>query len=372
MLPRRSPFALPFPDQIGALAAVIRGTEIPPGDAGRLAEAALHHNVVGYVLDAAHSGRLALGDAEHHLLTRRHLRRVARTALLRREAGLVAGEITAACGIAPVFVKGPAIGDRVYADWRLRPYADLDVMVPAAALPTAVSGLAGTGYTVVEEFRPGYAERFGHDVHVRRYLGTSPLDVELHWRIGDDRVGAPLGHGHLLRAAERLRLEGVDILAPSLPNQLLIASVHLLSDRAKRLAWVNDIRLLAEPASTEEWEATFGTAEAVGGGLLWVLHRALDYAHLHLGLDRPRPLAAGAPPPFGPLRAVEALDVAASPHVGRLVALAGVDRLRYLRAVVVPTRAGLEGTVGGDGAGLPTLLGRHVGRAARGVRRPRR
>jgi hypothetical protein len=206
---------------------------------------------------------------------------------------------------------------------------------------------------------------------VRRAAGTVSVDIELHWRMGDDRVGIPLDHAHLLRSAEPLELEDGPVLAPSVSDQMLLASIHLLSDRGKRLSWVNDIRLVAEAASVSEWNGAFETARRNGGGLLWVLHRALDYAGHHLGLARPRPIPAGPPPSFGPLRAVEELDLQASPHLGRLVALRRAERLRYLQAVVVPTRAGLEGTVGGDGAGLPTLVARHVGRALRGVTRRR-
>lgn len=372
MIPRRTLYALPYPDDVRLLAAVIRGRQVAIHDPASFVEATLHHNVVGYALEAAHAGRLQLPEAAHRSLTNTHLRRVARTGLLRREAGLIATLIAESTGVTPIFVKGPAIGDRFYADWRVRPYADLDLMVPTNALDTVATSLAAEGYAVVEEFRPGYAARFGHDVHVRRHQGTTPLDVELHWRIGDDRVGSPLGHATLLRGAERVSIGRTPIVVPSLPNQLLIAAIHLLSDRARRLSWINDIRLMAEPAGTQEWEEAFATAEAIGGGLLWVLNRALDYVDNHLGLERDRPLLAGPPPPYGPLRAVEELDVAASPHIGRLVALRGLDRLRYLGAVAVPTRAGLEGTVGGDGAGVPKLLGRHAGRALRGVMRPRR
>ena len=197
------------------------------------------------------------------------------------------------------------------------------------------------------------------------------VDVELHWRIGDDAVGTPLGHAHLYHRAEHLAIGSADVLVPAIADQLLLLSVHLLSDRARRLAWVNDIRLVSLAADDDAWAAAFESAHSLGGGLLWVLHRALDYAAHHLALDRPRPLAAGSPPALGPLRAVEGLDLQASPHLGRLVTLRGKERLTYLRAVAVPTRAGLEGMVGGDGAGLPTLIARHAGRAIRGFMRPR-
>jgi len=371
LIPRRALLTLPSAEDVPDLERVILGRDCAPQEPERFLEAAVYHNVVGFVLASAQEGRVSLTAAQRRALADGHLRRVARTALLRREAAAVVPVITAACGVAPVIVKGPALGDRFYADWRLRPYSDLDVMVPVAALPAAVAGLAAHGFAVVEELRPGYAERFGHDVHVRRRAGAVPVDVELHWRIGDDRVGSSLGHAHLIRGAVRLELDEGVVLTASPADSLLLASVHLLSDRGKRLSWVNDIRLLAETADDEGWEAAFDTAARLGGGLPWVLHRALDYAAHHLGLERARPLPSGPPPRFGPLRAVEELDLRASPHVGRLVALRGTERLRYGYAIVVPTRAGLEGTVGDDGAGLSTLLARHAGRALRGVRRQR-
>jgi hypothetical protein len=368
---RREPFALPFPEDVPSLAAVLLGGTHTAGQPARFLEAAERHNVVAFVLAAAQEGRVRLPAPAPRQLADGHLGRIARTALLRREAARIAPVITAACGASPVVVKGPSVGDRFYSSWQQRPYSDIDLMVPASSLAGAVEALGSLGYGVMEELRPGYAERFGHDVHVRRMAGTMPVDVELHWRIGDDRVGTPLGHAHLIRSAVPLGLDGGAVVVPAVADQLLLLSVHLLSDRGKRLSWVNDVRLVAQAASEEEWNGAFATAEALGGGLPWVLHRALDYARHYLGLVQERPFPPGPPPRYGPLRAVEELDLRASPHVGRLVALRGAERLRYLQAIAVPTRAGLEGTVGGDGARLPTLVARHAGRALRGVTRRR-
>jgi hypothetical protein len=371
MLPRRPPFCLPYVDEIPALSTLVLGGALAGEPPERLAEAAAAHNVAGFVLEAAEHGRARLDPAHRRTLADAHLRRVAATALRRRELGPVTAALASALGTDPVVIKGPALAERVYPDRRLRPYGDLDLMVPRERLADAAAALVEEGYDALEEFRPGYAERFGHDVHVRRGTGAAAVDVELHWRIGDDRVGEPLDHARLLAGAEKLDIGGTHVLAPCVSDQLLLAAVHLLSDRAKRLCWVNDLRLLAEAATAQEWTESFTSANTAGGGLLWSLHRALDYAAHHLGLARPRPLPAGPPPAFGPLRAVEELDLQASPHVGRLVALRGLDRLRYLRAIALPTRAGLQGTVGGDDADLPTLLRRHAIGTVRGLMRPR-
>jgi hypothetical protein len=73
----------------------------------------------------------------------------------------------------------------------------------------------------------------------------------------------------------------------------------------------------------------------------------------------------------GTAAAVEELDMRASTHVGRLAALPWRERPGYLSAVLVPTRAGLRGTVGADGAPTLRLAVRHASRALAGLA-PRR
>lgn len=333
----------------------------------RLVAAALHHNVTGYVVRAMNAGELELPGftAEHVVDWDRSA--VLRTALLRRELSSIATPLERACDAAPLLIKGPAVTDRFYPDWRLRPSIDLDLLVPLARLQTARRALEALDYEDVEEFRPGYAERHGHDVHLRRRVGEGWwVDVELHWRVGDDPAGAALSHDRLGPAAERLDIDGTELAVPSAPAQLLVLAIHLLSDRTKRLAWINDLRLVGQALGPEQWEQAF--AEAQSCGLLWPLHRALDYAQRSFGWERPRPLPPGPPLPWGPLRAVEELNMRAAPHLGRLAALGWRDRLSFLRAVLVPTRRGLRGTVGqDDDATTWRLIRRHARKAWEGL-----
>ncbi len=150
---------------------------------------------------------------------------------------------------------------------------------------------------------------------------------------------------------------------PVLTDRLFVFSAHLLSDRKRRLVWANDLRLAALDAPPTAWEAAFGLDNA----LAWLFHRALDRVEAAFGPVRPRPRPIGAPPPFGPIRAIEAWDAPAALHLGRLAQLGWRERLRYAGQVALPTRAGLEGTVGGDGAPGWRLALRHAARAARSV-----
>jgi len=367
---RREHLTLPYADQVPLLARVLDpGVRVQPTDPDRLAAAALHHNVAGYAARALRCKDLELTTDATRLVEDFHRRSVLHTALLRRELGAVAEPLERACGVAPLLIKGPAVAERFYPDWRLRTSVDLDLLVPLTQLEAACRCLEQRGYERLVEFGPGYAERHGHDVHLRRRLSERwEIDVELHWRVGDDPAGAALTHDRLSGGAEAVQIDGCRLPTPAAPAHLVVLSVHLLSDRAKRLAWVNDLKLVAGSLNPAEWEQAFATADA--WGLLWPLHRALDYAEHHLGLRRERPRPAGPPLAFGPLRAVEELDLRASPHVGRLAAMGWRERARFLRTVLVPTREGLQGTVGtGDDASTWQLLRRHVRKARAGLTR---
>jgi len=367
---RRRAFALPFEDQVPALAALL-DAEGPsaetPADLPRFIAAADHHNVLGFVMAATHDGRLRLPDAARRRVSVLAGKRALHGRVLRRALPEVVDALERGCGVAPVLVKGAALADRHYPMASLRPSVDLDLVMPRQELLRAADALRERGFEEMVEFRRGYAERHGHDIHVFRRDGGVRLDVELHWRVGDDPVGVVLDHAFLGEGADRVTIEGAPVTVPSPPRHLLALAVHLLSDREKRLCWVHDIALVAGDASAEHWDEAFVTANRVG--LSWVLHRALDYARRHLGFERSRPRPAGDPPPFGPLRAVEELDAHAAPHLGRLVSTPWREKPGYLAAVIFPTRAGLEGTVGGDGASTWQLAKRHGRRVVRGFRR---
>jgi hypothetical protein len=364
---RRRPLSLPYEQEAALIAGLLRGEPagtLEPADSTRFVHGVLRHGFGVEVMAAVRAGRVSLPDEDRRVLADVNRLGVIRAAVLRRELPALG----AALGD-PVLVKGPALGERYYADPQLRPFADLDLLVPRERLAEATRAAIGLGYRVREEFRPEFGTLHGHDVHLVKQVGSRDADVEVHWRIGDDRLGEALDHGELMAGAERISVGGASVAVPGTPHQLLVVALHLLSDRSKRLVWVRDVELVALAADEAEWERAFELADRLG--LLWVLHRALDYAAAHLGLSRPRPRPAGDPPAWGPLRAVEDLDMRASTHVGRLAALSWRERQAYLWAVLIPTREGLRGTVGGDDAPTWRLAARHASRALAGLA-PRR
>ena len=368
---RRPPLSLPYKDQLPLLTALVGSDEAEvaaPSNSARFVEATLHHRVTGFVIRALECDRLRLPRRERELLARRGAIQLVHSGALRQELAVVEPALREACGAPPVCVKGPAVADTLYSDNRLRPFSDLDLVVPEGALERGAAALRARGYEEVEEFHPAFARRHGHDRHMRKRIGIRTVDVELHWRVGDDPTCSALNHP-FLASSTCVTIGGTEVHTPPPAEQLVCLSAHLLSDRTKRLIWVQDLALAAESASATSWRRAFELADQLG--LLWVVHRALDYAARHLGLERERPLPMGSPPPWGPLRAVEELNVPASLHFGRLATLGGRARMRYLREVLLPTADGLRGTVGQDGAGRLRLAARHVRSIGAGIR-PRR
>jgi hypothetical protein len=244
-----------------------------------------------------------------------------------------------ACGAEPLVIKGPAVSEILYEPRTLRPFADLDLLVPRSGVGAAAEALRADGYWPNLHLRPGFGERYRHDVHLSRRHGEHLLGIDLHWRVSDDPLGEQLTHERIESA--RLRIDGVEVGCPSPAEHLLVLAVHFLSDRQRRLLWIEDLRRAALAADEEQWSLAFERADR--RSLSWVLNRALDYAAHHLGLERERPVLPGPPPPWGPMRALERYEFGVAWDVGHLTSIPWRERPGYLRAMVLPTREGLRG-----------------------------
>jgi hypothetical protein len=266
-------------------------------------------------------------------------------ALLRRELGPVAELLTDATGVAPIVLKGPAVAERLYGAPGLRAYADLDVLVPRTSLRHAVSALrdagweparAGRTYAALGEPLPGFAEDYGHEFHLVRRFGPAEVHLEVHWRISDDPLSEALDHTRLAARGRAVADLGAHVIAPAAVDELLVLAVHLVSSGEQtRLIQHVDLALASKALPQSQWEEAF--AEANDLGLGWALHRALDRVAETTGVDRARPTPCPPPPPWGAMRAADALPLRLAEHVGRAAPLSWPDRVRYLGRIASAT-----------------------------------
>jgi hypothetical protein len=309
--------------RLPALRALLRDGEPLPRDAATNAAAA-YHRLTGYAVRA---------DPQSPLLDA-HRQTALGSALVRAQLPAAARTLTDAFGAAPVLVKGPAAAELHDAP-ELRPFGDLDLVVPKADLRRAADALCADGWYLSRAPRMGvaggepwrgFAESYGHELGLACDVGAKVVGLELHWRLADDPRADALDrdvlarHGHELGGA----------IAPAAPELLVALALHLVAHPDRRLSMVKDVALAAQSAG-DELARAFDLARDLGVG--WELHLALDAAAEHAGLAIERPAPRPPRPALGPLRT--ALWPGPRPvgvHVGRLAALDWPGRARYLRA----------------------------------------
>jgi hypothetical protein len=303
-----------------------------PADQVRLVEAALHHGVGGQLLAAARDRRLILSEHCIGSLETGQVVKMVRGALLREELRVLAPVIAAACGgAAPILVKGPALADRFYADPALRPFVDLDFLLPGDRLDDAASAVADAfGYTRTAPRWPQSRERHGHALEMSRVRVRHNLGLELHWRISDDPQASGLDYAQLVIGASHRLGPVTDVVVCGPASQVVLLATHLLhhSRSERRLIWLLDIAAVARAANETEWNGAFALADSLGLG--WVLHTALDETERQLGLTRPRPTSSPGPIAWGPLRAAHVVGGPLGYHLGHLATLGWSERASYL------------------------------------------
>ena len=188
-------------------------------------------------------------------------------------------EIRAACDGPVIVLKGPVVS-ALYPDPALRPFYDLDLLVPNPV--AARQSLLASGFQQSGDPRH-YQHVFHHEWPVRS--PNFPVDVELHsepkWVGGLDAPPVNV----LLSAAEPAALDVDDILTLSPAHHALVLAAHLWAhDPLARFLRVVDVALMAEASERRELNAL---ADAWGMARLW--HATMAIADALLVGARPRP-----------------------------------------------------------------------------------
>jgi hypothetical protein len=171
-----------------------------------------------------------------------------------------------------VVTKGPGIARQgtALAD---RPYIDLDVVVDPKRFTEARRVLSSVGYSVESRsIQPWTAfDRYCQEAtNLRTPEGGS---IDLHHRVAPWYWSGGLTLDYLASAAETAKVFGVQLPLASPEHNLLVAALHVVSDKARPgqtlRAW-RDLLVLARRCSTD---SVVEAAEAteLGAWILWIL-----------------------------------------------------------------------------------------------------
>jgi hypothetical protein len=187
--------------------------------------------------------------------------------------------------------KGPAIGVGIYGNLALRQFADLDILVPEAAVWRATELLRDRGYeahfTIPTRkqssfIRLSYVRLFKHE--------TDRTTVELHWRLAPRFFGAPFDTSKLWKSTRRIKLQGSSVRVPSTEDLILMLCIHGAKDCWEKLEWVSGLSELIRSEPQVDWNQLLNDAKEIGCTNIIFLGLALA----HDLLDAPVPASVFA------------------------------------------------------------------------------
>lgn len=160
--------------------------------------------------------------------------------------------------------KGPAIGVGIYGNLSLRPFADLDILVPETNVWKATELLIDRGYQAhfviparkhSSFIRLSYVRSFKHE--------TDGTTVELHWRVAPRFFGAPFDTSRLWQHAREIPLQGASVRVPLSEDLILMLCIHGAKDCWEKLEWVCGLAELVRSDSQVDWRSLLERAKDI-------------------------------------------------------------------------------------------------------------
>jgi hypothetical protein len=158
--------------------------DLVPAQVDGLILAAIHHSVLPAVVRRLRGDERLAGKVEVPAFASEQIAGLAaRSLVLAHQGGRVVTALAEA-GIPATLVKGPLFARRLYPEVALRPFSDIDVVVPPKVRAESRAVMTGLGFHLVEQ-----EKRAGLDYHEDQWLLEGRKDVLI--EIQDDLVHAP-------------------------------------------------------------------------------------------------------------------------------------------------------------------------------------
>jgi len=192
--------------------------------------------------------------------------------------------------IETLLVKGPIVSFLAYGDPAVRSYVDLDLLVRDAAILPACRILTALGFDADVPETAILAGKIPGEYLFRR-AGAQQL-VELHTEKTFRYYPRPMRIEDLYARQRCVRLEGRDVPALCLEDELVLNCIHGAKHFWERLMWPADIAAIVARHPEIAWERVRQAARDVGAECM--LHVGLLLAESLLGVPVPAEMAATA------------------------------------------------------------------------------
>jgi hypothetical protein len=187
-----------------------------------------------------------------------------------------------------VVLKGAVLAHGVYPDPLLRPFTDIDLLVPGDRIEHAISVLSTYGYERGRpEPAPGYDTRVSKAVALRHPGGVI---IDLHRTLAAGHAGERIDVDEIVMGRRLVRLGPHTVSAPSWEAHLVECALHaVVGDGLARPLSLRDIAEVAHHPSLDPMAAA---DMAYRWGVDGVVGLGLRSARDDLGLELAEPLAA--------------------------------------------------------------------------------
>jgi len=251
------------------LASLLRFT-----DGDRLLVLAEEHGVIGQLagcLRKLHENSVSPGIRQ--ALADRQRAQIFSTLRLTAELFRILEDF-ASVGIGALVVKGPVLAVQAYGDPAMRSYSDLDLLVRQRDIRRATELMSAAGFVPAVPLSAIDAGKVPG-----QYLFSKPdskLIVELH----NDRTlryfPRRLPLEEFFARQIRVRVDGHDVSALSVEDELVLICIHGAKHFWERLMWIADVAALISRQTAINWERVADSAKAVGAERM--LHTGLRLA----------------------------------------------------------------------------------------------
>jgi hypothetical protein len=189
-------------------------------------------------------------------------------------------------GIRALPLKGPVLGMVAYGDLSLRPFNDLDILMPREDIFKAKEVLLQRGYEPKIRLSPTAERAYlktNHDYKFTRAHDAAV--VEIQWGITQWSFAFPIDFDEIWQRRQQMVLARAVVHAILADDLLLALCVHGAKHRWERLKWICDIaELVASSWDIIAWDYLRARARALGGERMLLLGLFLAHDLLETSL----------------------------------------------------------------------------------------